>query len=92
MARHITKTYEPFKPRRPKSDTCANSVDPDETAHNEPSHQDPHCLSSFFFFFFILGRSSFVSVSMYIFNDARVHIRNSGAQGLKKDKKDIDTH
>ena len=22
----------------------ANSVDPDETAHNEPSHQDLHCL------------------------------------------------
>ena len=23
----------------------ANSVDPAETAHNEPSHQDLHCLS-----------------------------------------------
>ena len=22
----------------------ANSLDPDETAHNEPSHQDLHCL------------------------------------------------
>ena len=22
----------------------ANSVDPDEMAHNEPSHQDLHCL------------------------------------------------
>ena len=26
------------------TDTFANSVDPDETAHNEPSHQDLHCL------------------------------------------------
>ena len=25
-----------------KPDTCTNSVD--ETAHNEPSHQDIHCL------------------------------------------------
>ena len=25
-----------------KPDTCANSVDPDETARNEPSHQDLH--------------------------------------------------
>ena len=24
----------------------ANSVDPDETAHNEPSHQDLHYLQS----------------------------------------------
>ena len=26
------------------TDTFANSVDPDETARNEPSHQDLHCL------------------------------------------------
>ena len=26
----------------------ANSVDPDETAHNEPSHQDLHCLPFLF--------------------------------------------
>ena len=26
-----------------KTDTYANSVDPDETAHNEPSHLDLHC-------------------------------------------------
>ena len=25
-------------------DICANSVDPDETTHFEPSHQDLHCL------------------------------------------------
>ena len=28
----------------------ANSVDPDETAHNEPSHQDLHCLAFCFDF------------------------------------------
>ena len=33
-----------------KPDTCANSVDPDETAHYEPSHQDLHCLSFCFDF------------------------------------------
>ena len=27
-----------------KTDTCANSVDPDEMAPKEPSHQDLHCL------------------------------------------------
>ena len=27
-----------------KIDSFANSVDPDETAHNEPSHLDLHCL------------------------------------------------
>ena len=27
-----------------KADTFANSVDPDETAHNEPSHLDLHSL------------------------------------------------
>ena len=26
------------------TDTFANSADPDETAHKEPSHQDLHCL------------------------------------------------
>ena len=50
------KEYQfPLTPsaRQTKTDTCANSVDPDETARNEPSHQDLHCLP-FFVFFFIL--------------------------------------
>ena len=29
----------------------ANTVDPDEMAHNEPSHLDLQCLSSSFWFF-----------------------------------------
>ena len=32
-------------PNTTKAD-FANTVDPDETAHNEPSHQDPQCLPS----------------------------------------------
>ena len=34
-----------------QTSTCANSVDPDETARHEPSHQDLQCLSFFFFRF-----------------------------------------
>ena len=33
-----------------KTDAFANSVEPDETAHNEPSHQDLHCLQFYFDF------------------------------------------
>ena len=31
--------------------TCANSVDPDETARYEPSHQDLHCFTILCFIF-----------------------------------------
>ena len=34
-----------------KADTFTNSVDLDENAHIEPSHQDLHCLQSDFNFF-----------------------------------------
>ena len=34
---------QPFQPSRPNQ-YCANIVDPDETARNELSNQDPHCL------------------------------------------------
>ena len=37
--------FDPFLLSRPKKDNFANSVDPDETARNEPSHLDLHCLS-----------------------------------------------
>ena len=30
--------------------TFANSVDPEETVSNEPSHQDPHCLPFLYWF------------------------------------------
>ena len=31
-----------------KPDICANSVNPDKTAHKEPSYQDLHCLLFYF--------------------------------------------
>ena len=37
-----------------KRDTFANSVDPNETGRNEPSHQTLQCLTFFFFFFVFL--------------------------------------
>ena len=37
--------------RQTKTDTCANSVDPDEMAHNEPSHLDLHCMPFCFCFY-----------------------------------------
>ena len=46
--RNVSIQLNPFSPTD-QPDTCANSVAPDETAHDEPSHQDLH---SFFFFFF----------------------------------------
>ena len=61
--------------RKTKTDICANSVDPDETASYEPSHQDLHCLP--FFFYFRL-KSPFVSADMAKVKDRRVHLRNAG--------------
>ena len=34
-----------------KPNTCANSVDPDEMARNEPSHQDLHCFYYYYYYF-----------------------------------------
>ena len=34
--------FNPFSPADQKN--ILQSVDPDETAHHEPSHQDLHCL------------------------------------------------
>ena len=45
-----------------KTDAFANSVDPDETACNEPSHQDLHCLP--FCFFGVLLAHPFATVDM----------------------------
>ena len=42
-----------------KTDTCANSVDPDEMALNEPFHLDLHCLP---FWFLILDLSPYLSM------------------------------
>ena len=41
--------FDPFYPIY-RYNTYANCVGPDETAHNKPSHQDPHCLQFCFEF------------------------------------------
>ena len=50
----------------------ANSVDPDETAHNEPSHQDLHCLPIGFDFCL---RPLFRTMVLTRFKDVMVHLR-----------------
>ena len=62
---------------------CAISVDQDEMAHYEPSHQDPHCCH--YAFDFTL-KPLFEAVDMSKFKDGRVHFRNSGMKGLKLKK------
>ena len=39
----VFRFFNPFSPAEQNS-AFANSIDPDEMAHNEPSHQDLHCL------------------------------------------------
>ena len=39
---NVYTIFYPFSPA--DQNIFANSVDPDETAHNEPSHQDLRCL------------------------------------------------
>ena len=65
------------------TDTCANSVDPDEIPHKEPSHQNLHCLP--FHFDFRL-KPLFASVDVSKFKDGRVHFRNLGVKGLRKNR------
>ena len=48
-----------------KTDTFANSIDPDEIVHYEPSH---HNLQ-----FYIFDMSLFATVDMCKFKDGRVH-------------------
>ena len=57
----------PLSALQTKTNTCGNSVDPDDTARNEPSHQDLHCLPSLFaiLLFFRLN-PLFVSVDVQI--------------------------
>ena len=62
-----------------KADTYANSVDPDETAHNEPSHQDLYCLQLCVDFLMI---SLLATMDMPKFNDRKVHFINSWWIGL----------
>ena len=66
--------------RQTKTITCANSVDPDEMAHNELSHQDLHC-SPFCLDFRL--KQVFALVVMFKFKIGRVHFINSGMKGLR---------
>ena len=63
-----------------KTDAYPNSVDPDEMACNEWSHQDLHCLP--FFFCVLWLKPLFASVDMSKFKDGRIHFRNWGMTGL----------
>ena len=56
-----------------KTDTFANGIDPDEMAHNEPSHQDLHFLP---FCSWILTGTPFATVDMSKFKAGRGHFRN----------------
>ena len=42
--------HQHFKRKKMKIYAFANTVDPDEVAHNEPPHLDLHCLPVFFKF------------------------------------------
>ena len=54
------------------TNTCANSVDSDEMASNEPSHLDLHCLP---FYFLFLTETLFASVDKSKFKNGRIHFR-----------------
>ena len=60
--------------------TFANSADPDEVAHNEPSHLDLHCL---LFCSCTLTDTLFAIMNMSKFKGGRVHFRYSEVKGLK---------
>ena len=45
-----------------KTSTCANNVDPDESARNKPSHQNLHCLPFHFFFLYFSLKPLITSV------------------------------
>ena len=58
-------TLNPFKTRDPRK-VRANSIDPDEMAH-EPSHLDLHCLLTHFAFFPISFFAFFrISLCMFV--------------------------
>ena len=60
--------------------TFANSIDLDEMAHNEPFHQDLHCL-----LFSIWLTTSFATMGVFTFKNGRkVHFRNYEVKMLKK--------
>ena len=73
-----------FSAWQSKTATCANNLDPDETAYNEPSsqilHRLPFCLYIYINNFRL--KTLFASIDIIKFKDWRVHFRNSGMEGL----------
>ena len=61
-----------------KPGTSANSVEPDETARNEPSHQDLHYLPVCFDYWLTY---LFITMDMSRFIDGKVYFINSGWKG-----------
>ena len=45
-----------------KHNKMANNVDPDETAHNEPSHLDRHCSQKYMYLLWSTGLEGFTSL------------------------------
>ena len=67
-----------------KTFTFANSVDPDETARNEPSHQDLHCLPFGFGFLITPHPQQWICPKSKIeeyFRNSRGRGRGGGAGG-----------
>ena len=57
-----------------KTDTFTNSVNPDETARYEPSHQDVHCLTCRTDY---LLKPLLATMDVSKFRDGNVHLGNS---------------
>ena len=66
-----------FSALQADADTDANSVDPNETAHVDPSHQDLHYL---LFFSGYRIKPEFAAMDMSKFKDGRFHFRNLGVK------------
>ena len=68
-----------------KTDTYANSVDPDETAHVASGS-----IRLAILFFDLRLKPLFSSTDMSIVKDGRVHFRNSGTKGLHTEQRGYD--
>ena len=74
--------FNPFGPAD-QNKSFENSADPDEMAHNEPSHQDLHCSAVCLDFRL---RPLFGTMVLTRFKDGRVHFRDTGLKVLKVKK------
>ena len=65
-----------------KTNSFANKVDPDETARNEPSHLDLHCLPLCWFGYMYSWLSLLAIMKLSKFKVRRAHFKNLGMKGL----------